>query len=171
MEPDEPQPEAAEPAKRGRGRPAGSKNKPKLTIEPIQEPVAEVPEEPAEEPSQDPEPPPPIPAPKPKPRPVPPPRVAPEPIAPVAKPHVANPVRNAVPAPGNIIPSPGVVIPTRKRPRVPRQAEALIAQVVPQAPAMSPQEQYRMHMEAMAQLRQQERVARQNHFDRLVGLV
>jgi hypothetical protein len=57
---------------------------------------------------------------------------------------------------------------------VARVADSTIAQTVPlTAPVhtLSPAEQYQIHTQAMTQLRLQERAARQNHFDRLVGLV
>jgi len=85
----EPIPEAVEaPTKRGRGRPAGSKNKPRVRVVPLEPPAEpaepEVPEEPeeAEEPEE--------PAPKPKKRArvqAPPPKLLVVPQTPVATPH------------------------------------------------------------------------------------
>ena len=164
MEPSEHlEPEGADPAKRGRGRPPGSKNKPKLTIEPIAQVVEPIPEPipQAEEPI--PEPPPPAP-----------PKAKRAPRAPPAAPAVAVVAESAAPVavvaePAPIAPAP---VESRKRPRVARVAESTIAQVAPmQTPTLSPAEQYQMHMQAMTQLRRQERAARQDHFDRLVGLV
>ena len=164
MEPIEPtEPEGADLAKRGRGRPPGSRNKPKLTIEPIAQVVEPTPEPIPQAVEPIPEPPPP-PAPKAKRAPRAPPAA---PAAPVAA--VVEPVAPVVP----IAPAAPAPVESRKRPRVPRFAESTIAQAPPpmQAPTLSPQEQYQMHVHAMTQLRLQERAARQNHFDRLVGLV
>ena len=82
----EPIPEAVEaPTKRGRGRPAGSKNKPRVRVVPLEPPAEpEVPEEPEE--AKEPE----EPAPKPKKRArvqAPPPKILVVPQTPVATPH------------------------------------------------------------------------------------
>ena len=172
MEPiEQPEPEGADPAKRGRGRPPGSKNKPKLTIEPIAQVVEPTPEPIVQVVEPIPEPLIPVAAPpkaKRAPR-APPAAPAAPAVAVVAEPDAPAPVA-AIAEPAPIAPAP---VESRKRPRVARVAESTIAQVPQpmQTPTLSPAEQYQMHMQAMTQLRLQERAARQNHFDRLVGLV
>ena len=170
MEPiEQPEPEGADPAKRGRGRPPGSKNKPKLTIEPIAQVVEPTPEPIVQVVEPIPEPPPPPAPPKAKRAPRAPPAAPAAPIAVVAEPD--EPDVPIAPAPAPIAPAP---VESRKRPRVARVAESTIAQTVPftaPVPTLSPAEQYQIHMQTMTQLRLQERAARQNHFDRLVGLV